>query len=51
MDTIFEILASRCDDEGFTRAGDSDIDKWKDDLGLNLPDFLDQMGAEIAKRY
>jgi hypothetical protein len=51
MDTIFEILASRCDDEGFTRADDSDIDKWKDDLGLNLPDFLDQMGAEIAKRY
>lgn len=51
MDEIFDLLASRCDDDGFTHAGSDDIEKWAGERGLNLPDFLDVIGIEIAKRY
>ena len=51
MDHIFELLASRCDDDGFTSASNDDINKWAGERGLSLPDFLDRIGIEIANRY
>lgn len=51
MDGIFDLLASRCDDKGFTQADRTDINKWADERGLSLPDFLDSIGVEIARRY
>jgi len=51
MDEIFDLLASRCDDDGFTYASSSEIEKWANERGLSLPDLLDKIGIEIAKRY
>ncbi len=51
MDEIFKLLASRCDDEGYTRVDDLDLSKWSTDLKLSSSDFLNQIGLEIAKRY
>jgi hypothetical protein len=51
MDEIFDLLASRCDDDGFTYASSSEIENWASERGLSLPDFLDKIGIEIAKRY
>ncbi len=51
MNAIFNLLASRCDDAGFTHADRNDINKWARERGLSLPDFLDRIGFEIADRY
>jgi hypothetical protein len=51
MDEFFDLLASRCDNAGFTSADSDDINKWAGERGLNLPDFLDGIGLEIATRY
>ncbi|WP_033925068.1 hypothetical protein [Sphingomonas sp. 35-24ZXX] len=51
MDDIVDLLASRCDDTGFTHAGSDDIDKWTGERGIDLSDFLDEIGFEIADRY
>lgn len=48
---IFEELASRCDDEGYTYASNLDIDRWAADRQIAWPTFMDQLGAELAKRY
>lgn len=51
MEEVFDLLASRCDAAGSTHAGSDDIEKWATERGLNLTDFLDGFGTEIAKRY
>lgn len=51
MDEIFDLLASRCDDAGFTHAETDEINKWASERGISLSDFLDRIGIEIAERY
>jgi hypothetical protein len=51
MDDIFDLLASRCDQEGFTYADGIDLDRWANARGLSISDFLDSIGVEIARRY
>lgn len=51
MDELFNLLALRCDDAGFTHVDGDDIDKWTGERRLSLPDFLDRIGVEIANGY
>jgi|TARA_R100000049_G_C1877785_1_gene35219 hypothetical protein len=48
---IFEELAARCDDEGYTIAYDADLDRWAGELGIFWLKALDVLGAELARRY
>ena len=51
LEGIFSELAARCDDEGYTFATESDLDKWATDLGIYWLNALDVLGAELAVRY
>lgn len=51
IDEIFELLASRFNDQDFARADPVEIDKWANELGLSLPDFLNSICIKIAQEY
>ena len=51
FDPIFQELSSRCDGDGYTRADKTDIARWAGARDVRVPVFIDQMGAELAKRY
>lgn len=51
MDEIFEVLRSRSDEHGFTRADGNDVDLWAKNLGLSASAFLDRIGGVTASKY
>ncbi len=50
-DGIFDELAARSDDEGYTIADDADLDRWAKNLGVTWLKALDVIGAELARKY